>query len=599
MRHTILLFVFFGLSFSVATAQQKRMDSLQQVISNCKVIDTGYVNTRNSLAVDMLILTPNDSTIIPFCLKTLEVSDSLGYKKGQMLTYEKIGIWHHYISGNPYAALEYYHKGLTVAENHSNLKKYTSGLYANIGSIYYDQQEYEKAIPLFQTIIKDKNKAQYPVAYMNMANSYSELKKPDSAMVNYHKAIQSCKEVSNNLVLTTALSNLAATEIRNNKNDSALKHINQSLKLVDSLNLNFLKAAVYANAAFVYLENHLITEGEEYANKALENKEYLEGNLFIQEMLWRTFTDVYVAKSDYKNAYEAYRKSVVLKDSMASESKRLEIAKRDIQLENDKKIALAQAEIDRQKLIKTGSILGGSLLLLFIGVGVFFYKRRRDALDKQQTAEYKSSVAETELKALRSQMNPHFIFNSLNSIGDYISKNDTDKAKTYLSKFAKIMRQTLENSNEKEISLEEDLNLLENYMQMENQRLGGKFTYSISVDKQIDRENVLVPPMILQPFVENSIWHGISKKESRGNITIRIGKDNDILLCIVEDDGIGIQENEDNPRNLKKSLGQNITQKRIEIINKNKNTNGNVTIQNKSNGQGVKVEVRLPLEMAF
>jgi tetratricopeptide (TPR) repeat protein len=575
------------------------MDSLEKVISNYKVKDTTYVNLRNSFVSEMLMLTPNDSTIIPYCFRTLAISDSLDYKKGQMLSYDKIGIWHHYISGNPYVALEYYHKAITVAESQAHLKKYTSNFYTNIGSIYYNQQEYEKAIALFRKLIKAKNNPNTPIAYVNTANAYSELKQQDSAMFYFKKAIESSKEIGNNLVLVASLSNLAATESRSHQNDSAIAHINESIKLVDSLNLNFLKASVYVNASAVYLGNKDILKAEEFASNALENQQYLEGNLFIQESLWRTLTEVYLEKSDYQGAYEAFRKSVVLKDSMASESKRLEIAKRDIQLENDKKLTLANAEIERQKLIKTGYVLGGSLLLVFIGIGVFFYKRRRDAIDKQHEAEYKATVAETELKALRAQMNPHFIFNSLNSIGDYISKNDTSRAKTYLSKFAKIMRQTLEHSNENEISLEEDLNLLENYMQMENQRLGGKFTYSINVDQHIDKEAVLVPPMILQPFVENSIWHGISKKEGSGSISITIEKENNMLLCIVEDNGSGIQEDENTLMNQKKSLGQNITQKRIEIINKNKNTKGNVTVQNKANGQGVKVEVRLPLEMAF
>jgi len=104
--------------------------------------------------------------------------------------------------------------------------------------------------------------------------------------------------------------------------------------------------------------------------------------------------------------------------------------------------------------------------------------------------------------------------------------------------------------------------------------------------------------MILQPFVENSIWHGISKKEGTGHINIKIKKENDMLQCTVDDNGAGITPNADTSE-LKKSLGQNITRKRIDIINKNKQANGNVTIRNKPDGQGVLVEVRLPLETAF
>ena len=113
-------------------------------------------------------------------------------------------------------------------------------------------------------------------------------------------------------------------------------------------------------------------------------------------------------------------------------------------------------------------------------------------------------------------MNPHFIFNSLNSVNDYIDKNDTGTASGYITKFAKLMRMILENSEQKEVTLEDDLKALELYMQLEALRLKNKFTYEIKVDENIDCENTLVPPLILQPFVENSIWHGIAKRTALG-----------------------------------------------------------------------------------
>ena len=132
-------------------------------------------------------------------------------------------------------------------------------------------------------------------------------------------------------------------------------------------------------------------------------------------------------------------------------------------------------------------------------------------------------------------MNPHFIFNSLNSIADYINKNDTKSADYYLAKFAKLMRGILENSLEKEIPLSEELKILESYIQLEMSRLQNKFGYEITTAENINPENVFVPPMILQPFVENSIWHGLSKKDNGGKITISVSKTGNLLNCIVED----------------------------------------------------------------
>ncbi len=151
--------------------------------------------------------------------------------------------------------------------------------------------------------------------------------------------------------------------------------------------------------------------------------------------------------------------------------------------------------------------------IILISFLLFYsYKRRRDAKARQKEAELKAEIADTEMKVMRLQMNPHFIFNSLNSISDYIRKNNSEEADDYLSKFAKVMRMTLENSEQQAIPLEEDMKALELYMQLEAKRLNNKFTYEIKVADDIDKENTLVPPMIFQPFVENSIWHGIAQK---------------------------------------------------------------------------------------
>ena len=220
----------------------------------------------------------------------------------------------------------------------------------------------------------------------------------------------------------------------------------------------------------------------------------------------------------------------------------------------------------------------------------------------QQEAEFKTEVADTQMKALRAQMNPHFIFNSLNSISDYIAKNNVQEADKYLSKFAKLMRMILENSEQKEVLLTDDLKALELYMQLEALRMNNKFSYEIKVDEDINKENILVPPLILQPFVENSIWHGIAKKEGQGKILIHIKKEGaDMINCIVEDDGIGRKQSANIkmavPQQEKSSLGVKITQSRIDILNKIKNSKAAVELSDLA--QGLRVEVKLPLATDF
>ena len=268
----------------------------------------------------------------------------------------------------------------------------------------------------------------------------------------------------------------------------------------------------------------------------------------------------------------------------------------------DKKQALAAAQIQKQRILKNTTMAGTGLLLL-IGIGGFaFYKRNRDIKAKQQKAEFLTQVADTEMKALRAQMNPHFIFNSLNSISDFVVKNNTQKADEYLTKFARLMRMILENSEQKEVSLADDLDALEQYMQLEALRMENKFSYEIQVADDVDKANTLIQPLILQPFVENCIKHGLEKKKNgNGKIMISIQKKNNMLICSVEDNGIGRKMaevyKEQTSENKRKSFGLQITNDRIRIINKIKNTNAAMTVSDLS--EGTKAEVKLPLELRF
>lgn len=343
-----------------------------------------------------------------------------------------------------------------------------------------------------------------------------------------------------------------------------------------------------------------LSKAEQHLNQAvILGKE--TNNMQTQADSYNLLSKLYSKKSDFKRALEYKELAIALKDSLNSQDLKDEITRLEVKYEyekqanldkaeNEKKQALAQAEVERHKLIRNGSILGGVVLISGILLGFGMYWRKRQA-------EFNAKVSDTELKALRAQMNPHFIFNSLNSINDFISKNDVESASNYLTKFAKIMRQTLENSMQNDIPLEEDLKMLELYLQVESMRLNNKFTYAINVENTIDLENTLVPPLILQPFIENSIWHGLSNKASDGHIDISIRKEDNMLVCTVDDNGVGrtLKPEVDSTGN--KSLGIRITKSRIDILNKKKHANGSLKMIDKE--QGVRVEVKLPLQVAF
>lgn len=203
-------------------------------------------------------------------------------------------------------------------------------------------------------------------------------------------------------------------------------------------------------------------------------------------------------------------------------------------------------------------------------------------------------------KALSSQMNPHFIFNSLNSIHTYILSNKTVESSRYLTKFARLMRMVLENSMESLIFVEQEIKALELYLELEAMRFKGKIAYSLDVDETLYLDNIKIPPLLLQPYVENALWHGLMPKEENGTVKIILKKTETTLCCLIEDDGIGrVKSSELNNKKDRKSAGTNITAKRIDLINSVYNIKIGVSIDDlqdqDGNPGGTRVVVFLPL----
>lgn len=202
--------------------------------------------------------------------------------------------------------------------------------------------------------------------------------------------------------------------------------------------------------------------------------------------------------------------------------------------------------------------------------------------------ETERQTAEMEMQALRAQMNPHFMFNSLNSINNFILKNDPDNASQYLTRFSRLMRLILDNSREEWVLLENELKALQLYIEMEAIRFDNVFEYKITTALDVNTSSVIVPPMIVQPYVENAIWHGLlHRKEPGSKLQIDIWKNNGELFIKVEDNGVGREEAEQLKSKFsshKKSHGMKITAKRLDMVNKIYKVDAKVKIVDLKNG---------------
>ena len=233
--------------------------------------------------------------------------------------------------------------------------------------------------------------------------------------------------------------------------------------------------------------------------------------------------------------------------------------------------------------------------------GLAFYLHRKRINHITQKANIDKLLAQTEMKALHVQMNPHFIFNCLNSIREMILQKENEQASLYLSKFARLIRITLNQSAKQFVSLTDTIDYLERYIEMEKIR-SSHFTFKIEIANELNPDNIMVPPMLIQPFIENAIWHGASHKKNM-NIDISFSKKGNELICLVEDNGIGIEESLKRKEDIahEPSLAIANIRQRIGLLNEKYNLQSTIKIEDKStlsvnNGTGTIVTLHLPIK---
>lgn len=496
----------------------------------------------------------------------------------------------------------------------------------NIGFIYYNLKMYPESIKYslkcLGILTELGDKLHRAAAMNNIGGAYLEMGDYKNAIYYNQQALAINRGIKSRKGAANDLMDIGVSYYNLKQYPLAVDYLDQSIAIYDSLGAKNNLSIALGHLAGIYdnvPEKALISAGINPVNryqkalnlqlKAVElSKQTKDRNNEANQL--RKLSTIYKHEGKYAEALKNYEAYVNLRDSIINDNKKQEIARRAMQYEFDKKEAdikaadekkqvLAASEISRQKIIRNTFI--GIVLILAIAAFITFkfYERRKQAQEQQKEAELKARVAETEMKALRLQLNPHFIFNSLNSISYYISRHDKDMADTYLTKFAKLMRLVLENSEYEEISLADDIKTLELYMQLEALRLNHKLTFEIITGPDIDKENVLVPPMILQPFIENSIWHGIAPKNAPGKVAISIEENDRILICTVDDDGIGRERAAQlkNKGEQNKSFGLKVIQSRLDVINETRKTSAGVKIIDLP--EGTRAIITMPYQIKF
>ncbi len=346
-----------------------------------------------------------------------------------------------------------------------------------------------------------------------------------------------------------------------------------------------------------------------YLEKSIDQAD-TEDDLIVQKDATRKLSEVYESRGDFTKALETYQAYVSVVDTLyirkeqeisraarfnreiSTKQSRISGLEQERELSQSKyDLALTEQQLvrennRRQKWVIYSLILG----LIMLGLATFFFYR-----SNQQQKLANNLLA---LKSLRSQMNPHFIFNALNSVNNYIAKSDERSANRYLSEFSTLMRSVLENSEEDFIPLDKELELLQLYVKLEHSRFPDKFEYKIEVDQYVDVAAFEIPPMLLQPYIENAIWHGLRYKEEKGYLNIDLKQKNkDWIIITISDNGIGRKKSaqlKTQNQKKQKSKGMGNIKKRVAILNDMYKNKVDVHISDlKSDGTGTKVEFTL------
>ena len=316
------------------------------------------------------------------------------------------------------------------------------------------------------------------------------------------------------------------------------------------------------------------TEGLAIAKAGHAQQSMIEG--------YQLLSTIYSQTRHYDSAFFYSNKYTVLKDSVLTHKFLSRLNYYATVSEDDKKQAtlnlldkdnkIKEVQLKQQSLVNK-ILIGSILVFAFLGLIIFrnfSLKRNNDLLqNKRKQAELQQQAAESKMQTLRTQMNPHFIFNSLNSINRFILENNKPDSSRYLTKFSRLIRMILQNSQSSFISLKSEMESLELYLDMEAMRFDNHFTHKIMVSPELNTSRLQLPPLIIQPYVENAVWHGLMHKEEKGELEIEVVQEANSLLIKITDNGIGRERAAriaSKSATKHKSMGLLITADRIAMI---------------------------------
>ena len=477
------------------------------------------------------------------------------------------------------SALEYHYKALQIASSTKQKSREIDENIAisnnSIGNIYLLLEKPKLAKKHFAKSLqiekKYNNKLGLAINYQNIGGIFEEQGNYEKALEYYTKSLaynDSIKSTVGKIICQTSIGNVY---LKQGKYQSALEKIKPNIKLAEKLGDKYYTADVYLNYAQVLIKLKKYKDAKLFLDKALsvaKNKKIPS----LSSEIHKSLSEIAQQNKDYKQALSYYKQYNQEQKKVYNKKNRQLVS--DLVLDQIKKenetvindLGKKNKEVSK-RLNRSRKSLYFTLSLLFLLVVLGFI------LYQQYKLNNRRKVMNLEQSLLRAQMNPHFIFNSLNSIKLFIIHNRSKDAISFLSKFAKLIRAILNSTKEKEMSLREELEMIKLYVSIENTRLSDSINFELKVDENIDLDKVKIPSFLTQPFIENALWHGLSqKKEYERKLSISIKKqDNKTILIEIEDNGIGRKRAMEIKKSKifnKKSIGIDLSSQRLKFFTK-------------------------------
>lgn len=495
--------------------------------------------------------------------KALEGYKQIGDSARMAASFNNIGLLHYYQS-NYKKALDAYEASLDLEKQLKNPMGMAQ-CHQNIGIIYANwklpssaMNHYQSAMEIYESLGKVASLAELA---NNIGVIQVKLSHYKEALQSYKKSYQSFKSIDDQRGLASVTSNLGQLFLKRKQFDRALAYFDEAMAYFESTNDRLRIIHTYSSVGDAFYEMGQAEKALEYyfkaelINRDIGNKNLQKDNLF-------DIYEAYTRLKDYEKANRALVEYYELKDSIFSEdkfNKLVELEKKYQTEKSQKELIALKAKDQRRQLIVW------ALWIILILMSVIVY-----VIFRIQRMKYRQRRVLLEQKILRTQMNPHFIFNSLSALQCMILDEKADEAVDFVAEFSGLMRLVLQYSKEETISLKKEEEILDYYMRLQNRRFSNKVNYKIEIDSSLQVDRVLVPPMLVQPFVENAIEHGELSQKEGGEIKVSFARQNNNLELVIEDNGIGVLSARSKKRHsAHKSMAMEITRERLRLLYNN------------------------------